>query len=332
MPRHRLLASLEVTAAAGLLAAGLAGALGGNQFIREYLFFFAWYPYLLLVDGLLWRRRGESWIFGRPREFLRLGVWSVTVWLIFEAFNLGLKNWAYVGVTPLWWVRWPGYALAFATVLPGILLTARLLQSLGVWGGVRGRPREVGFAWQPVSLLVGAAFLALPLAFPRYGFPLVWLAFFFLLDPFCPLLGAKSLIESFLLGERREHLCLLAAGLFCGLWWEAWNYPAASRWVYTLPVLHFWKVFEMPLLGYLGFPPFALEAAVMTNFLAALEARLTPRGRQRFYLFQIIFWLVMFTALDRLTVRSFGPSRLFSVFCLLFSVHRLRWQFGLRLN
>jgi hypothetical protein len=307
MTRHRWLASLEAAAALGFLTAGLVGVLAGNHVIRQYLYFFAWYPYLLFLDGLLWRRRGESFIFGRPAEFLRLGTWSVTVWLIFEALNLWLKNWAYAGVTPIWWVRWPGYALAFATVLPGILLTARLLQALGAWGGIRGRPRRLGFAWQPVSLLVGTVFLALPLAFPRYAFPLVWLAFFFLLDPCCSLLRAKSLIESFLEGERREHLALLAAGLLCGLWWEAWNYPATSRWVYVLPVLNFWKVFEMPLLGYLGFPPFALEAAVMVNFLAAWEARLTPKGRQRFYLLQMIFWLAMFAALDRLTVISFAP-------------------------
>jgi hypothetical protein len=232
--------------------------------------------------------------------------WSVTVWLIFEALNLALKNWGYVAVTPIGWVRWGGYATAFATVLPGMLLTAQVIDALGAWKGLQGRPFNPG-NWQPVSLMVGTAFLILPLVFPRYAFPLVWGAFFFLLDPFCDLWGGPSLIARFAAGERREHLCLLAAGLVCGLWWEAWNYFAITRWVYIFPVLNFAKVFEMPVLGFLGFPPFALEGAVMINFLMALDDRVltTPRRRRFSYVLQLAFWIIMFAAMDAWTVISY---------------------------
>ena len=305
---HRLsLGSWEIWLALGLWAAGLGGVAQGNHYILQYLYFFAWYPYLLFLDGLLLRFTGKSWLRHRPREFLRLCFWSVTVWLIFEAANLVLKNWAYVGLTSVGWLRWPGYALGFATVLPGILLTAQVLMALGAWGGVRGRPRKEGLAWEPFSLLVGTGFLVLPLTFPRYAFPLIWGAFFFLLDPLVALLGGRSLIARFLQGKRREHLCLLAAGGLCGLWWEAWNSLATAKWVYTLPVLNFWKVFEMPVLGYLGFLPFALEVAVMYNFLKALEARVltTAPRRRRATLVQGAFWILMFAALDAWTVISF---------------------------
>jgi hypothetical protein len=70
---------------------------------------------------------------------------------------------------------------------------------------------------------------------------LIW-GLFFLLDPSA---SKWNLYPRFIQG-RREHLCLLTAGLLCGLWWEAWNYPAAAKWVYTLPVLNFARVFEMP--------------------------------------------------------------------------------------
>ncbi len=127
---------------------------------------------------------------------------------------------------------------------------------------------------------MGTACLVLPLVWPRYCFPLVWGAGFFLLDPFVKLLGGRSLIQAWLDGERREHLCLLAAGLLCGLWWEAWNYGATAKWVYTLPVLNFGKIFEMPVLGYLGFPPFALECAVMYNFMQVLDERVLVTARR----------------------------------------------------
>ena len=63
----------------------------------------------------------------------------------------------------------------------------------------------------------------------------------------------------------------------------------------------------MPVLGYLGFPPFALEAAVMDNFLTALDERVltTPRRRRCAYPIHVAFWLVMFAAMDAWTVLSY---------------------------
>jgi hypothetical protein len=306
MNNLRYLANLEIALALAGWAIGLWGVVQGGKIILQYLFFFAWYPAIACLDGLLYHLRGRSWLLTQPRQFLRMFCWSVTVWLIFEALNLTLKNWGYVAVVPIGWVRWAGYALAFATVLPGVLLTAQVIEALGAWKNLKARPFNP-VNWQPVSLLLGVVLLILPLVFPRYAFPLIWGAWFFLLDPFCDLWGGPSLIARFLAGERREHLCLLAAGLICGLWWEAWNWFAITRWVYTLPVLNFWKVFEMPLLGFLGFPPFALEAAVMYNFLTALDERVltTPRQRRFSCGIQLAFWLMMFAALDAWTVISY---------------------------
>jgi hypothetical protein len=306
MNNLRYLANLELALALAGWAVGLWGIIRGDKNILQYLYFFAWYPYIAFLDGLIFRLRGRSWLLTQPRKFLRMFFWSTTVWLIFEALNLVLHNWGYVAVVSVGWVRWGGYALAFATVLPGVLLTAQVMDALGAFPGVKGQPFNLG-NWQPLSLLIGVAFLVLPVIFPHYAFPLVWGAFFFLLDPWCDLLGGPSLIARFAQGERREHLCLLAAGLVCGLWWEAWNYFAISKWVYTLPVLNFWKVFEMPLLGFLGFPPFALECAVMYNFLTALYDRVltTPKRRRFSYVLQLAFWILMFAALDAWTVMSY---------------------------
>ncbi len=301
---RRLLAKLQILAALTAWTAAFLGVLAGVGPFAQWLYFFAWWPLLLFLDGWLLLAKEESWLWDKFREFLRLAGWSVTVWLVFELFNLYLKNWRYVGIEPRLWVRWPGYALAFATVLPGIFLTAQVLKAKGFFQG-RGRPLTLNH-WQPLFLLAGVACLVLPFVFPRYAFPLIWLTFIFLLDPVCDLLSGESLTRRWLLGERQEHLCLLAAGLLCGIWWEVWNYPAASRWIYTLPVLDFGKIFEMPVLGYLGFPPFALECAVMYNFLVIMDRRLlSSRGRRLFQLGQLTFWLAAFWAIDTWTVLSF---------------------------
>lgn len=303
----RKLAQGEIFLALALWGAGLTGVVLGRREILPWLYFLAWYPLILFLDGLLFHLQGDSWLLDRPRELLKMGFWSVSAWLSFEALNLWLQNWGYVGLLAHPWLRWPGYALAFATVLPGIWLGAEVLAALGAWRHTRGRPVKSPCAWEPGSLLLGTACLVLPLIWPRYCFPLVWAAAFFLLDPLVRLLGGRSLIHAWLEGERREHLCLLAAGLLCGLWWEAWNYFSTAKWVYTLPVLGFGKIFEMPVLGYLGFMPFALECAVMYNFMQALDERVlvTPRRRRYAIFIQLAFWLIMFAAIDARTVISF---------------------------
>ncbi len=305
----RALAAAEILLALAFWAATLIGLAFNREPFVSLLYYFAWWPLLLFLDGVLFYLQGESWLLFRTRDFLRLAFLSVTAWLVFEFLNLFLHNWRYQGLPPQWYARWTGYALAFATVLPGILLTSQVLLALGLGREARGPVRSLG-RWQPWSLMLGAATLVLPLVWPDYAFPLVWLAFIFLLDPFCNLMGGESLMVRGASGELRELYCLAAAGLLCGLWWEMWNYPAGGKWIYTLPVLNSWRIFEMPVPGYLGFIPFALECRVMYNFFNVLESQVfhTRSGRRYYYLAHLVFWLLMFAALDRWTVIFFSEQ------------------------
>ena len=45
--------------------------------------------------------------------------------------------------------------------------------------------------------------------------------------------------------------------------WEFWNYWAHTKWIYAVPILPEVRIFEMPILGFGGFPPFAVECFVM---------------------------------------------------------------------
>jgi hypothetical protein len=55
----------------------------------------------------------------------------------------------------------------------------------------------------------------------------------------------------------------LLGGLVCGILWEFWNFWARTKWIYAVPILSEIKIFEMPVLGFLGFPPFAVECYVL---------------------------------------------------------------------
>ncbi|MEJ2673406.1 MAG: hypothetical protein P8168_14675 [Deltaproteobacteria bacterium] len=70
------MANLQIAAALAAWALGLWGIVNGQEEILKYLYFFAWYPYVLFLDGLLCRLKGNSWLLGRPREFLKMFFWS----------------------------------------------------------------------------------------------------------------------------------------------------------------------------------------------------------------------------------------------------------------
>jgi hypothetical protein len=68
--------------------------------------------------------------------------------------------------------------------------------------------------------------------------------------------------------------------LLCGVLWEFWNYWAAPKWVYDVPRLGFGKVFEMPILGYGGYVPFAWSVVQFVRLYDAAAARARrPRGK-----------------------------------------------------
>jgi len=106
---------------------------------------------------------------------------------------------------------------------------------------------------------------------------LVWLGFVFLLDPLNHRLGAPSLLGDWQRGSHRRLFSLLCAGFVCGFLWECWNYWAGAKWIYTVPFVGHLKIFEMPLLGFFGFPPFAVECFVITHFVARLHMLLRER-------------------------------------------------------
>jgi len=73
-------------------------------------------------------------------------------------------------------------------------------------------------------------------------------------------LGVDSLFGDLEKGSLGNLSAWLVAGFICGFWWEFWNFWAHTKWIYTVPwTLANVRIFEMPILGFFGFPPFALE-------------------------------------------------------------------------
>lgn len=227
-----------------------------------------WTAYIPLVDAAVYRHRGDS-LLHHAGSFTAMALLSVPAWLIFEAYNLHLRNWAYVGVPRQFWLFSLGATWAFATIFPGIFETADLFQA--VWTHrLRCRPWRVrpGLGWITVGVALLAVPLELPAALAPYSFALVWIGFIFLLDPVNCALGWPSLLADLEAGRAGWPIALLLAGAACGFFWEFWNYWAQARWEYIFPILHRYRIFAMPVPGFIGFPPFALECFTLYVFLA----------------------------------------------------------------
>jgi hypothetical protein len=279
----------------------------------SWFYCFAWWSYILLADNLLLKLRGRSLIVGRRRELWSMLPLSVAIWLLFEGYNLSIRNWAYSGVPGQVWVRWPGYSVAFATVLPGIFITADLFDTLFFSRTGPAASEYESLSAKPSSspssifLILGVILSVAPLVSPRFFFPTVWLGPIFLLDPLLEKFGIRSLSLSISSGDRRRVWSLLLSGLTCGLMWEFWNFWAGGKWIYSVPFFDDWRIFEMPLIGFLGFPPFALECWILYHLLTAFPRRWnSTTQRVALWLTIGLFCIAIFHGIDRHTVLRFA--------------------------
>lgn len=256
--------------AAALLALAAAGLLNERRLepFTTWYYVFAWYPTLAAFDALVAIRRRGFLLLGRPRSALSLLAWSVPAWMLFELLNLRLQNWYYVFVPDQRASAWAGICLSFATVLPAVFLAATATAEYLPVHRPRWRPLRITPRRLRALQATGVAMLALPLAWPATFFPLVWGTLTLILEPSNYRRDrSRSLLADLEAGRPGRLLALLAGGAAIGLLWELYNVSARGKWIYTVPGLEELKVFEMPLLGFVGFPVFALECFALVQWL-----------------------------------------------------------------
>ncbi len=245
--------------------------------VQRFMFTPPWLGYILLMQALTQRRRGACRMSERPRAFALLFPLSAAFWWYFEYLNRFAQNWHYEGLGEM---SASGYALmaslAFSTVLPAVLgtydwLTAELRAPTAAARPAEPYPRPSAVGRRAAAgggLLAAAAALLLCLPLARnLCFPALWLA------PAAALAGARMLAgRAPLAAEPGEALGpriarLAVAALLCGFFWELWNYGSLARWVYAVPYVGRFHLFEMPALGYAGYLPFGVECGLVADLL-----------------------------------------------------------------
>lgn len=235
-------------------------------------FFPLWLGYCLVVDALTFQRKGNSLLTRSSRSYLLLFVISSPSWWLFELINWRTQNWFYDGRDLFTDLQYAAFAsVSFSTVIPAVFGTAELVSTFKWMQRPFSGPRLTMRLRTTVGMFIlGWVMLSLLLYRPHYFFPFVWMSVHFILEPVNVWLNHKSLLTKTQSGNWQSIFSLATGCLICGFFWEMWNFYSYPKWIYRVPFVSFWKIFEMPLLGYGGYIPFAFEIHALYHLVVGL--------------------------------------------------------------
>ena len=235
----------------------------------EYSFFPLWIGYIITINGLSYWLFGRSLLSRMGKSFLILFLISIPLWWFFEFLNLFTHNWHYIFPRQIgqfeYFVR---ASISFSTVIPAVLSTAFLFYN------ILARIKHLRWVKFPLSqpalfTIFGLGVLSFLLIFvtPYLSFPFMWLGLFLMFEPLNYSLKFSSILREVNRGKYTLFVAIGVATLFTGFWWEMWNFYSLPKWTYLIPYVGYFKIFEMPILGFLGYPFFGLEVYSFTNFM-----------------------------------------------------------------
>src|SRR3989344_3093587 len=161
----------------GLIGIGLIIFIELNFFLKlqpfaNWYFPIIWLGYILTIDALVYKLKGDSLISNRLQQFLGMIIISMLLWWVFEFINLSVGNWKYHGLEGLSVWKTLFGSLSFATVLPAFFETFELVRSIHLFDKAHLKKKHK-ITKRFLHTLIGLGVLSflLPLLFPRFAFP-----------------------------------------------------------------------------------------------------------------------------------------------------------------
>ncbi|MBV8142134.1 MAG: hypothetical protein JOZ60_08840 [Verrucomicrobia bacterium] len=253
---------------------------GWFRAFQPFTFTPLWVSYVVLVNAFTFGRCGTCLLTRQTRYLLSLFPASALCWWYFEYLNRFSQNWYYAGqemFTPLSYTLL--FTIAFSTVLPAVISTTELLRSFPVLGRTRYQ-RPLILAHRRIVAVAMLAFASCGLigiaVLPDAWYPVIWISPLLILISIQVLLREDNLLHKLERGEWQAVTVPALAALVCGFFWEMWNSYSYPKWVFCIPYIQRFQIFEMPLVGYLGYLPFGLECYVVADLIAGLVGTDTP--------------------------------------------------------
>ena len=236
---------------------------------QRHTFIPLWFSYIVVANALCLRQSGTCPLLNKTAFFLVLFPVSSVFWWYFEYLNQFVHSWYYTGVDygPL---PYSFHAtISFCTVLPAVYTTRTLISDMK-W--FKRRFHGLPPVWKSESgpfvrtmFLAGCSGLVGVALRPDELFSMLWIAPFLILTSLQQRAGQSSIFSAMTDGDWRPALSAAIAALICGFFWEMWNYYSLAKWMYSIPYVYRFKVFEMPVLGYMGYLPFGLECIAVAE-------------------------------------------------------------------
>jgi len=151
----------------------------------SWYFPLVWFGYILVLDSIVYKLKKDSLLMNRPYQFFGLLIASSLFWWIFEFVNLRLGNWNYNGATGILALgNVLKKTIAFSTVLPAFFETVELIRCFYLFEKKKlHKKHKITRRFIHTMLFLGFISFLLPVFYPKYFYPLIWMAFFFILDP-----------------------------------------------------------------------------------------------------------------------------------------------------
>ena len=271
----------------GIITGLIAWVLAWTRFpwfagFQPHTFTPLWLSFIFVINALTYKRTGKCMIINRPKYFIMLFSVSAAFWWFFEYLNRFVQNWQYVGVH-FSSLEYFFYAtISFSTVLPAVLGTRELIQSFSLLNKKCNNLITIGiFQSKPMAmaaLIASSAGIALVGIWPNYLFSLLWISPLLIIVSLQILSGGNHVFSDIARGDWRLVISSALAALFCGWFWEMWNYFSLAKWIYSVPFVHRFEIFEMPVLGYAGYLPFGLECSLIGEILSRISQPLRNTG------------------------------------------------------
>ncbi len=243
--------------------------------LQRHTFFPLWFCFIIFLNALAIRVSGRCLMTRQPVFFALLFPVSAAFWWYFEFLNRFVNNWHYTGTEEISGLQYFTEAtLAFSIVLPAVLSIRFLLLQLPVFNNAfRDFPQmpwlRSKMLWSFIALLSVAGLMGTGWK-SEWTYPLLWIAPGLLWVAHQRWKGVLNpLLKDSSNGDMTLVWSSAMAALCCGFFWEMWNFYSEAKWLYNVPGVERFYLFEMPLLGYAGYLPFGVICALISQSLLA---------------------------------------------------------------
>lgn len=257
----------------------LIGHFTSPKWFLNWAYIPLYWGFTFMLDGIVYKRTGGKSIFNNdPQELIGIGVASVSGWLIFEYLNFFvLEYWYYPIGNKIPDDEFCTYAIfASSALLPLCFEWYSLFNTFPSFVNKYKNGIKITFGkpFQVMLLILSFAGLFFMPFYPTYLCPVIWLSPLIILTVELDLFNIWTPFSPIKKGNWTPALFMALTYLVEGFLLEGQNYISATHingiphtdypgyWVYNVPFINRFHVFEMPVVGFYGYLPFGIYCLV----------------------------------------------------------------------